>query len=370
MTLRVLHIISDLNVGGAGRYLLNLLPGLKAEGVLVQVVCPGGGELERELRERGFEPWLLSEGDASFSWRAVAEIRRYLAQGSYQVVHTHASLAGRVAARLSGVRGLVLTRHGLGRSDKVSFLRRGVGRVVSGALTDRVIAISEAVAAALVAEGVDYRRIRVIPNGIDVGEFAQASGAGVRLELGVGNRPVVGMVARLVPEKAPQDFLRAAALVRRSFPEAIFLLVGSGPLEAELKRRARELGFGEEFRFLGYRRDVAGVTAALDVAVLSSHQEGLGLVLLEAMAAGKPVVATNVGGIPEVVVPDATGLLVPPGQPEALAAAITRVLSDRGLAAALGSEGQRVAWERFSLDAMAQRTAAVYRELVGPEGGG
>ncbi|BCV25475.1 glycosyltransferase family 4 protein [Gelria sp. Kuro-4] len=357
-------MVSDRNVGGAGRYLLNLLPGLAAEGMEVAVACPGGGELEAELKRQGWRPLLLSRGDVSFSAAAVREVYGFLAGGRYDVVHTHASLAGRVAARLARVPVLVLTRHGLGGGRPAPAWKRRLNRLAAHALTDAVIAISEAVAAQVQAEGVDVRQIEVVPNGIDVDEFARASGAAVRLELGVGGRPLVGMVARLVPEKAPQDFIRAAALVKRRCPEAAFLLAGSGPAAGELKELASRLGLGSEFHFLGYRRDVAAVTAALDVAVLTSHREGLGLVLLEAMAAAKPVVATAVGGITEVVEPEVTGLLVPPGEPEQVAAAVERLLRDRKRAAQLGRAGQQLAWSRFSRAAMARETAAIYEELL------
>lgn len=328
------------------------------------MACPSGGELAAELRRRGWEPLLLSQGDVSFSWATVREVGGLLAAQRYDVVHTHASLAARVAARLARVPALVLTRHGLGSGRPAAGWRRRLNRWVAEALTDAIIAVSDAVAAQVIAEGVDHRLVRVVPNGIDVEEFTRASGAAVRLELGVGSRPLVGMVARLVPEKAPQDFIQAAALLKRRFPEASFVLVGGGPAEGQLKELARRLGLGGEFHFLGYRRDVAALTAALDVAVLTSHQEGLGLVLLEAMAAAKPVVATAVGGIAEVVEPEVTGLLVPPGEPQQVAAAVERLLRDRPLAQQLGRAGQQQVCSRFSRTAMARQTVTLYEELL------
>lgn len=365
----MLHVLSDTGVGGAGRYVLNLLQGLKDQGIEVAVACPGGGELARELARRGWRPLPLSRGDASFNWAGVAEVYRCIKAGGYDVVHTHASLAGRMAARLAGVRGLVLTRHGLGSGVPAKGYRRQVNRWANRLLADAIIAISEAVAAQLVAEGVERWQIRVVPSGIEWEEFARASGAPVRLELGLGGRPVVGMVARLVPEKAPADFLKAAALVRQELPEAAFLLVGEGPLEPALRELAGRLGLQDSVYFLGYRRDIPAVTAALDVAVLTSRREGLGLVLLEAMAAAKPVVATAVGGITEVVEHGVTGLLVPPGRPDEVAAAVLRLLRHKELAAKLGRAGQALVARRFSLASMAQGTAEVYRSLLNGKGG-
>lgn len=360
----MLHVISDLNVGGAGRYLLNLLPNLIREGWDVSVACPGGGELEKELRRHGFDPHLLSGSDTSFSFKAVGEIYGLLAREDYGLVHTHASLSGRIAARLAGRPKVVLTRHGLGSGREIPQWRRQLNGWAGRLLTDKIIAISQAVAESLVREGVPPTKIRVIPNGIAVEEFSRASGAAVRVELGVGNRPLVGMVARLVAEKSPQDFVKAAALIKEKHPDAMFVLVGAGPLQEELMDLVQTLNLHREFRFLGYRRDIAAVTAALDVVVLTSCQEGLGLVLLEAMAAGKPVVATAVGGITEVVQPEQTGLLVSVGNPPAVADAVLRLLDNRKQAQQMGRAGQKLVQQEFSQAAMARRTAELYCELV------
>jgi glycosyltransferase involved in cell wall biosynthesis len=360
----VLHIISDLHVGGAGRYLLNLLPGLSQLGVDVSVACPQGGELEKELSRQKVTLHQLTAGDASFSWSTVAEVYRLLTKEDYQIVHTHASLAGRIAARLAHGPKVVLTRHGLGAGRYVPAWRRWLNGRASTLLTDKIIAISQAVALSLINEGVPPDQIRIIPNGIAVEEFACCSGAAVRMELGVGNRPLVGMVARLVPEKAPQDFVQAAALIKKKRPDTIFVLVGTGPLQTELAEQIQTLGLMPEFRLLGYRRDVAALTAALDVAVLTSRWEGQGLVLLEAMAAGKPVVATAVGGITEVVKPERTGLLVPAGDPVAIAQAVVRLLNNVKQAQMMGLAGQELVRQEFSREAMARQTAELYRELV------
>jgi glycosyltransferase involved in cell wall biosynthesis len=360
----VLHVISDLHVGGAGRYLLNILPGLGQAGFEVEAACPGGGELEKELRKMDFPVHPLASSDTSFSWSTVAELYRLLTQGDYQIVHTHASLSGRVAARLAGRPKVVLTRHGLGNAEKISPWRRYINRTISTLFTDKIVAISQAVTDSLINEGVPPKQICIISNGIVVEEFERASGAAVRMELGVGNRPMVGMVARLVAEKAPQDFVRAAAIIREHRPDTMFVLVGAGPLEADLRGQLQELGLTPQFNLLGYRRDMPTVQAAIDIAVLTSHHEGQGLVLLEAMAAGKPVVATSVGGIPEVVQPEHTGLLVPPGDPAALAKAVLRLLNNTEQAQAMGRAGQKLVREQFSRAAMAQQTAELYLELL------
>ncbi|HKM39949.1 MAG TPA: glycosyltransferase family 4 protein [bacterium] len=355
---------TDLGIGGAGRYLLNLLPGLMENGWDVAVACPGGGELEQELRQHGYRLHLLTNSDASWSRSVLGQMYRILKQEKYQIVHTHASFAGRVAARLVPGHRIVLTRHGLGAGKPLSWWRKLINHGASRVFTDKVIAISHAVAKSLINEGVPQVQITVIPNGIPAHDFACCSGAPVRMELGADHRPLIGMVARLVPEKEPQVFIKAAALIKKYYPEAMFILVGTGPLERELAELVSALGLGADCRLLGFRRDIGAITAALDVAVLTSRQEGQGLVLLEAMAAGKPIVATKVGGIIEMVHHERTGLLVPPGDTEALAEAVRRLLDNKNFADAMSRRGQEMVKREFSAVAMAQYTAALYRELL------
>ena len=365
MILQVLHVISDLHMGGAGRYLLNILPGLKQLGFEVAVACPGGGELEKELRRQGFPVHPLSDRDSSFSCRGVAEIYRLLDLYNFGIIHTHASLSGRVAARLKGRGKIVLTRHSLAKAVTISTWRRLANKVLCTVLTDKIIAVSGAVAKNLEGEGTPSSMIRIINNGIFTEQFEGIDGAYVREELGSANCPLVGMVARLVPEKAPQVFVRAAAIIHDKRPDVRFLLAGAGPLEIQLRKLIPELGLQGSFYLLGFMRDISQIQAALDIAVLTSEQEAQGLVLLEAMAAGKPVIATDVGGIPEVVQAGRTGLLVPAQNPQAVAKAVLSMLDDGKKAQMMGEQGRKVVRERFSQKSMVEQTAALYWQLLG-----
>ncbi len=232
----------------------------------------------------------------------------------------------------------------------------------------RVIAVSGAVAARFPAAG----RVRTIHNGVDIDRFSVGDAAAWRRQLGLGAGPVVGMVAQLLPWKRYPDFLRAVAMLTGPWPEAHFVVAGTDPdparrHENQLRDLARELGLGPRLLFLGFCGDVPGLMHLLDVLVLASDGEPFGRVVIEAMAAGRPVVATAAGGIPEIVVPGVTGYLVPVGCVAEMAAAIGRLLSDPATAQAMGAAGRQRATAHFSLAAHACAVEGVYEELWGDD---
>jgi glycosyltransferase involved in cell wall biosynthesis len=231
---------------------------------------------------------------------------------------------------------------------------------------DRVVAVSDEIGKEMADKGIPRRLIRIIRNGIEV-ETLSASENGarseIRREFGIReDAPVVGIVGRLAPEKGHGFFLDAAREVLRVVPDATFVVVGGGLLEGELKARAERLGFADAVRFAGVRRDIARFYEAFDLLVSSSLREGTPMVLLEAMAMGKPVIATRVGGVPHLVRHDETGLVVPPGDVPALARAILELLQDRGRRAKLARAGQRLIRDEFSAMRMAEAYAKVYEE--------
>jgi glycosyltransferase involved in cell wall biosynthesis len=189
---------------------------------------------------------------------------------------------------------------------------------------------------------------------------------GVRGELGISpDAPLAGTVGSLTPKKSHETLLRATRLARRSLPDLRVAVVGQGPMAGALHRRAAELAVEDAVAFVGYREDAARVASAFDVFVLSSRHEGLPVALLEAMAAGRPVVATRVGGVPEVVRDGGEGILVPPGDPEALAAAMVTVLVDSDLQARLGEAARRRAAD-FDIRRTVRRHEEVYARLLAP----
>ena len=208
--------------------------------------------------------------------------------------------------------------------------------------------------------------MEVIYSGIEFGEFEKAvDRSRIRRELGLSDSlPTVGIVSKLWEGKGHDDLLRAVAILKGRGCGLQLLVVGEGPTEPALRSLADSLGIASDVVFAGFREDIPECTDALDIATLPSHFEGMGRVLLEAMARSKPIVATRVGGIPDVVVDGSTGILVAPGNPEELAQALAKLVGDPAKREAMGSRGKRRLVERFSSDKMVEATSRVYDEAL------
>jgi glycosyltransferase involved in cell wall biosynthesis len=229
---------------------------------------------------------------------------------------------------------------------------------------DRIIAVSTAIEAKLANEGRDIVPISLIRNGVDLQRYDNQEPC-CTLPDEYGMEPgsqIVGVVARLEPEKGHPTLLEAWPAVIHAVPDVYLLVVGEGSRRDALEAQARELRIAHRIVFTGRRDDIPAVTAALDVAVLPSYREAQGLSVLEAMALSRPVVASNVGGIPEMIEDGVTGLLVPPHDPDALAAAIIRLLTDHPSADTLGRAGHDLVHDRFCNELMVDAIAAIYDE--------
>lgn len=352
---RVLHICSDTNIGGAGRYVLTLLaqPQITRR-FEVAVACPEG-ELAAAFRRAGIPVLLYPGADASFSWQGLRALFRLIRSWRPQVVHTHGSLAGRVAAALAGAR-IIYTKHGLASAEEQAIQVRSPGGMLRRAavrlFADRIVAVSEAVKRSLVESGADLAAVRVIPGGVD-SEPYEAVGPLVPR--------VVGAFGRLSREKGFDLLVEAMGPLQG---EARLLLGGEGPQREALAAQVEANRLGEAVSLTGFVEHVPEFLGQIGIFVLPSRSEGLGLVLVEAMAAGRPVVATRVGGVPEVVSDGETGLLVPTENPAALSEAIRRLLADPDLARRMGEAGRRRAGKWFSARRMAEQTVALYEEVV------
>lgn len=360
--IKVLHVLSDTNVGGAGRYIFNLLSNKEETSFEASVACPKGGELEKELRSRGIKVFALEGGESSANMSQIKSLRRIISQERFDIVHTHASFAGRIAGKIAGAK-VVMTRHSLIRG-RASSIKRLATRLTSRIFTDRIIAISRAVKINLIESGVPADMIIIIYNGIDTTKFEGIKGT-LREELSIASDiPIIGMVARLVPEKGYEYAINAFYRVLKEYPNAILVIIGSGPLEDSLKTMCSELRIEDNVVFMGYRQDVENLMADFDLFVLSSISEGLGLSLLEAMALGIPVVATMTGGIPEVIKDGTNGLLIQPGNDIYLAENMVKILSNKDLAQRLGDEAKKTVAEKFSSKTMIEKTEKVYQEVL------
>jgi glycosyltransferase involved in cell wall biosynthesis len=300
---------------------------------------------------------------------AMARVAGGLRRFGAEVAHFHTARAhtiGLGASWLAGTPVKVLSR-------RVDFPIGGnpFSKIKYKAKVDAVVAISNAVKDVLVAGGIPPRLITVIHSGIDLEEYeVKTDGSYVRRELGIPeSSPLVGVVGALAPHKAQSYFLRAAAELAKVRPDVRFVIAGEGELEGGLKALAASLGIGEIVAFTGFRRDVKAILSSLDVFVLSSVAEGLCTSILDAMASGVPVVATRVGGVPEIVLDGVCGLLVPPAAPAAMAETINRVLRDDSLRDRLTAGGRERVLD-FSVDKTVERTERLYGRLLEVKRGG
>jgi len=299
---------------------------------------------------------------------AVYRLYRLIRRRKVQIVHTHLyepGILGPLVGRLAGVPVMVTTEHGMTLWKKRHHLL--LQRWANG-FTDKMIAVSEEIRQQRInREGVPADKIVTIPNAVDTTRFGwPGPRERVRAELQIGASSIlIGTVGRLVPAKRYDCLLDAARIVCQAVPEARFLFVGDGPLRNELESRASQLALlPEQVRFLGSRQDVPDLLSALDVFVLSSEREGLPVSLLEAMAAARPVVATRVGGIPDVIQDGHNGLLVSPHDPAGMAAAVLSLARDGNLSRALAEQARQTAQSRFSVPAVSRRIIALYDALV------
>ncbi|MCL6447510.1 MAG: glycosyltransferase family 4 protein [Armatimonadetes bacterium] len=374
---RVLHLIRPA-AGGMKNHLLSLLSRLNPDLFEIVAACPDG-PLAAEIAHAGFRAVALPlVGELSFrkDWETIRLLVKILREEKIAILHAHSAKAGfvgRLAARLARTPVIFLTAHNsifyedwpAWKKMILAAAERALSRV-----TDRIITVSEALRRELMQkEGINPDRIVTIYNGI-----GPAPGRPPRerrqvlRELGLPPLgQVVGTIARLAPQKGVGYFLKAAAMLVKDY-QVNFLIVGGGPLRRQLESEAISLGLQNRVVFTGEREDVPAILPVFDIFVLPSLTEGFPLTILEALAAGRPVIATRVGGIPEAIVDNYTGLLVKPGDPAGLALAIAELLSDRERALALGRAGQACARDRFTVAQMVRRVEEEYIKALTAKG--
>jgi glycosyltransferase involved in cell wall biosynthesis len=355
---KVLHVDSGRDWRGGQNQVLLSCTGLARRGHTVTLACRRGSPLAERAAKAGVALRAVDFG-GELSPRPAFQIARVLREAAPDVVQAHdphAITACHLALRGRARRQLVATR-------RVDFVPRGPAARWKYRAAARVIAVSEAIRRILTQSGIAGGKLRLVYEGVP-DRAPQDGGREVLRALGVPEgAPVVGNVAALVDHKDHGTLLRAAALVVRQRPEVHFVIVGDGPERGALQALARELGLGGHAMFAGFREDVDRLLPAFDVFCLSSHMEGLGTIVLDAMAFARPVVATAAGGIPESVVDGVTGRVVPIRDPEALAGGLLEVLADPARGAQQGRAGRRRFEEHFSADRMVEETLAVYEEL-------
>ncbi len=372
-----MHVHTLPVISGSGINTFLTMKGLDRNKYEVDLACAPGGTLIDRVKEEGLGFFPINHFRQKISplhdLLALFELTRLMRQKRYDIVHTHNSKAGfigRLAAKIAGIPIIVHTIHGFAFHEYERPPRRVLFILLerlAARLCDKLITISEP----LKEWGLRLKIGRpekyvTIYSGIEAEKFKINININEKKgELGISSEEkVIGVVAKLWEGKGHKTILEAAPQVIKEIPNVKFLFVGEGYLRNRLEKQVRKMGLSNKVIFTGFRTDIPEITATFDLALLVSLFEGMGRVLLEAMVLGKPVVATKVGGIVDVVRDGETGILVPPGDADALAKAIVTILKDEKLARRMGEAGKKRIDERFTARTMVKKISEVYEELI------
>ena len=363
--IRVLQLLQGLAIGGIERMVIDLVAALPPKEYTVSFCTfDREGALASEVRDRGMSLHFRRR-HGSIDLGFVVWLARLLRREKIDVLHAHNATAffyGAAATCLLPRVRFLYTEHD--RAFPTPLRERGLHALL-GRRANAVVTVSETLKKSLERyECFPPSRVHVVKNGVQLSTPTRTRTA-MRAELALGEHPTVGIVARLAPVKNHAYLLRSWKQVLERVPDAVLLIVGNGPQELALRNLATELGLGDAVRFLGFRMDISDVLNCLDVFVLSSLSEGLSLTLLEASSLALPIVATQVGGNPEVVIDGETGILVPSGDETAMVTALATLLGDASLRARLGTAARAFYSTHFTLPAMVHGYERQYRQLIG-----
>jgi len=363
--IHTLQLIECSEPGGSERMLLQLACNL-SDPYDATVGLLTSGWLEDQVKQVGL-PYIMLGGDERRDLRVIADVVRVIRTGSIRLIHAHEfymGVIGAVVSRLTGI-PLVVTIHGKNYyPDRMR--RRLMFRMTAMQASGFVMVSDELKRFVCAITGVPRDDVLVIHNGVESGQSGGVSpAADLRVQAGIPpNASVIGTVGALFPVKGQRYLIEAFRMVRARMATAHLVILGEGQEREVLEQEARRLGVQDSVHLLGFRDDVPAMLPQMDVFTLPSLSEGLPLALLEAMAAKRPVVVTQVGGMPEVVEDGKTGLLVPPGDAKALATQLLRILENPGLATQLGEAGRDTVCDRFSHIAMLGKYQEIYRQGV------
>lgn len=364
----VLHLISSSGFFGAEKVVLTLARNGHAVGMrsiigVIEDQRTGPSALAGRARKEGL-PVATFPSAGRWDVNVPGRVAGFLKENAVNILHTHnykSDLIGLWAARQAGV-PVMATAHGFtGMNAKVSFYER-LDRWVLARMFDRVVVVTEQMLPSMPSE-----KRRVIPNGLDTQRLAETSGRRETVRSSWGLSPsavLAGTVGRLSPEKNQAALVRAVAHLREKGVPVKAVIVGEGPCRTEIEAEIAQYQLGAEVILTGLRDDVDDLYAAMDIFVLPSLTEGVPLTILEAQAAGVPVAASSVGGVPEIIGDGETGLLFDPGDDAGLVTAMERLIADKPLRARLAAEGQTRVREKFSLEKMRESYRTVYEELL------
>lgn len=379
--IKIALVITRLDRGGAPDLLLSIINHLDPNRYDISLISgltlhplSGIQEISQKNIKLIFVPCLRREINPLLDIKACFKLYRIFKEERFDIVHTHtakAGVLGRITARLAGIKKIAHLPHGHNFYGYFGPLRTKLATILERFIahfTDRLIVLTE-------LEKQDFLKFKVgkiskivvINSGLNLDRYRQAviDRVKVKEEFSVQeNEFLVGMIGRLEPVKGPQYFVEASTLVCKEFPQTKFLVAGDGRLKPELEFQARRLGVYDRFIFTGWREDIPEILPILDILVLPSLNEAVGRILIEAGACGIPVIASRVGGIPEIVKDNQTGVLVAAGDPPRLAEAIILLLKDRERRLRMGENARAWVDGKFSAENMADKFAKVYEELV------
>jgi glycosyltransferase involved in cell wall biosynthesis len=366
--INVLHVMSKLPVGGVENQLLMTLENYDRI-KLNPLVCSllDKGEIGKEIEDAGIEVVSLNKLKHRFDWSIVRDIYRLIKKRNIIIVRTHqyhANLYGRLAAWLANVPCIIASVHNVYTRDRK--LHRRIMNKFLSRFTDKVVAVSETVKHDILKyDGLSEDKVMVIYNGIDNARFSDMDGNVIRREFNISSDvPVVGTIGRLTFQKGLKYLIEAISVIKKKFPRIMLLIVGDGPMKDELQNYAKTLGLNEHVIFTGSRRDVPALLAAMDIFVLPSLWEGLPNALLEAMAAGKPIIATDIPPVREVIYSEDIGILVPAGDSTTIASSIELLLNNNILAENLGKNARERAFSHFDIKTTVERYTNLFENIL------
>jgi glycosyltransferase involved in cell wall biosynthesis len=364
LNMKVLHINTERTWRGGEQQTLYLASGLHARGIPTALACPPGTELEHRGRQCGVAVHPVKMR-GEWDLPAVLALRKIIKKEGFDLVHMHTSHAHTLGVAAAG----------FGKTAKTVVSRRVDFSIYRHPFSlsgfkyrfgvTRYIAISQAIMNQLGKDGIPADRISLVHSGIDLARFSRVDGSGIRTEFKIDPKAfLVGTVAHFAWHKGLHHLLDAFRRARKELPHARLLLVGDGELFEEIKAKAVANGLSDTVIFPGFRKDIPEAIQAMDLFVMPSTMEGLCTSILDALALEKPVIGSRVGGIPEILLHEESGLLVPPKDPEALAKAILRLARNPDLARELGRRGRLRVEEMFSAEAMVEGVLEVYRSVL------
>lgn len=361
--IKVMLVATDSNVGGAGMASVNLIKYIDKTKFLIDIVVPSGSRIIPLIKEVGATPYEIDGiSDKSLDLKNVVEYIKLFKKEKPNIIHTHASLSARIAGKILGIK-VVFTRHWVGITNVSGF-----AKFINNFLCDGGIGVSNAAKTAIISTGVKERKTSVIYNGVTPLEILQGKDKNiVKKKLGIenaDNQVILGIAARLEEVKGHIYLLAAMSKVVQNHPNVILLIAGDGSLEDMLKEKTAELGIEKNVKFLGFYNNMTEFMNVIDMHILSSLEEAFPLSLLEAMSVKTPCIATNVGGIPEIIIDGETGVLAESKNPESLENAIKKLLENKELLEKISEKAYTELNKKFSPEIMAKETELFYKNTI------